>query len=41
MCGTLWWGGDRVGCEVNEREGSGVMGKRGCTASGAGAVTGR
>ena len=28
-------------CEVDEREGSGVMGKRGCTASGAGAVTQR
>lgn len=28
-------------CEVNEREGSGIMGKRECTASGAGAVTRR
>jgi len=28
-------------CEVDEREGSGVMGKRGCTASGVGAVTQR
>lgn len=41
MCGTLRWGGDGGMREVNEREGNGVMGKRGHTASGAGAVTRR